>query len=177
MVNVQLLLVLCKSAYNYILERTFFTSLDIVIFILHLKMKYHNIYDEHIIVHVDLAIARPIHETFLKNPTATTFQKERKVKNVGLSNQSRLNVNITYFDARLDKTLVDDQRDLLNEAKVKIPMPIPDEEYTIVQLYENPSTIVKIRVELRDLVERILIKCLKTKVNIFVISPTETPDI
>lgn len=158
-------------------EEPFFTSLDIVIFILHLKLKYHNFYDEHIIVHVNLARVRPINETLLKNPTTTSFQKERKVKNVGLSNQSRLNINITYFDARLDKSLVDDQRDLLNEARLKIPMPIPDEEYTIVQLHENPSITVKIMVNLHDSVEGNLIKCLKTKVNLYIVSPTETPDI
>lgn len=42
----QFMLVPCKSVYNYILGRSFTTTLDALASLVHLKPKYHNINDE-----------------------------------------------------------------------------------------------------------------------------------
>jgi hypothetical protein len=41
-IDVQFLVVMCKSVYNYIMERPTLASLGIVTFTKHLKIKYHN---------------------------------------------------------------------------------------------------------------------------------------
>lgn len=46
MVNLQILVVFCKSIYHCIIGRSFAETLDVVASPIHLKMKYHNIYDE-----------------------------------------------------------------------------------------------------------------------------------
>lgn len=46
MVDVQLLVVPCKNVYNFILGRSFSTTLDIADSTVHQKMKYHNVHDE-----------------------------------------------------------------------------------------------------------------------------------
>lgn len=88
-----------ECVYNCILEIPLFTSLNIFASIIHLNMNYHNIYDEHIIIHVNLAKSQMVHEMMLKDPTTIVFLHERMVKKASISNQGRLNINITDFDA------------------------------------------------------------------------------
>lgn len=51
-INSQLLVVPFRSVYNYILGRAFTTTLDTIISLVNLKLKYHNVHDESITISV-----------------------------------------------------------------------------------------------------------------------------
>lgn len=57
-VNLHLLVVICKSTYNCILDRPFVTALDGVVSPIHLKLKFHNLHDEPVTINVDLVRAK-----------------------------------------------------------------------------------------------------------------------
>lgn len=84
-VDVHFLVPTYESVYNYILGTPFFVAINIFASTIHLKNKYHNIYDKSIIVHIYLARSLKIHEILLKDPNTTILRQERKVKNTSLS--------------------------------------------------------------------------------------------
>lgn len=47
-------MVSCKSVYNCILDRPFAAALDIVASPVHLKLKFHNLHGEPVIINVNL---------------------------------------------------------------------------------------------------------------------------
>lgn len=57
MMNMHFSMVLCKNLYNFTLGKPFFAVIDLVALIVHLKIKYHNIYDEPITFQANLSRA------------------------------------------------------------------------------------------------------------------------
>lgn len=55
--DIQFLVVHCRSVYNYFFRILFATSFDVIASTVHLKMKYHNVDDELVTFCVDLTIA------------------------------------------------------------------------------------------------------------------------
>lgn len=80
------MVVSCESVYHCILGTTLFVALETATSTIHLKIKYHNTYDEPIMVHVDLARASIIHEMLVTDPTNITLRQERKARKVKISN-------------------------------------------------------------------------------------------
>lgn len=72
MLDTQFLEVPYKSAYKYIIGKPFFVAIEIIASTAHLKMKYHNIYDESVSFHNYMVRSIYIHEILLKNPAPTT---------------------------------------------------------------------------------------------------------
>ncbi|CAI8616161.1 unnamed protein product [Vicia faba] len=66
-VDIVFFVVLCESIYNDILERSFLTMLDVVAFLVHLMMKFHNDAGQSILVKADMCGALLIYEATLKN--------------------------------------------------------------------------------------------------------------
>lgn len=61
----------CENIYNNILDKPFPTTLNVVAFPVHIKIKYHNDSRRPIVVKVDLLGARWTQEAILKNPLTT----------------------------------------------------------------------------------------------------------
>lgn len=53
-INLQSLIVHCKSVYNYILGRPFAAMLDVVASLVHLELKYHNLQGEPTTINTNL---------------------------------------------------------------------------------------------------------------------------
>lgn len=78
--NLYLLVIHCKSVYDFILGRSFLASLDAMASTVHLKLKYHNDSRELVVILIDLRGAYLIQEIILKKPHAIKliFEKKRK---------------------------------------------------------------------------------------------------
>lgn len=66
-----------KSVYNAILGRWFLGALDVVASTIHLKMKYHIILDESIVIPTKLCGAHLIHEIIWKNPFTSVITSKK----------------------------------------------------------------------------------------------------
>lgn len=53
-IDYHILVVSCKSVYNYILKRSFDATLNIIAYHVYFKIKYHNLHDEPVIIYVNL---------------------------------------------------------------------------------------------------------------------------
>lgn len=171
--NMQFLMVPCKSVYNGIIGRPFFTTLDITTLTVHLNIKNHKIYDILVIIHVDTSKAHSIHKTLLKGPTVIAFHREREVKRVIIHYHNNQTSTPHILNSGLDKTTMDNECDLPAKTRMKILRPILDGEFIVVQFDKNPTRIVKIGVDVSSLIERDIIKFLKPNVKHFMFSPYE----
>lgn len=63
LINTQFLVFPCRSLYNCILCRPFTITLDIVASSVHLKLKYHKLHGELVVLLADLEATRKIHNT------------------------------------------------------------------------------------------------------------------
>lgn len=61
-VDIQLMVVSCKTIYNCILGRSSIVVLDTLASIIQLKMKYHNVHDKAVTICVDLEGAHGFHK-------------------------------------------------------------------------------------------------------------------
>lgn len=86
-------------------------------------------------------------------------------------------INITYFDAHLDKNTKDERLNLPIEARMKIPKPILYGEFVTAQLDENLTRIVKIGANLHHSVEKDLINFFRGNINLCTVSLEEMPNI
>lgn len=59
---------------------------------------------------------------------------------------------------------------------MKIPKLVPYGDFIFVQIDENPTITIKIRVNLLAFIEMDYIKWLKTNTNLFPVSPYKMPD-
>lgn len=61
-VDLQLLVIPCKNVYKYILGSPFTIMMDVVASLKHLKLKYHNIHEESVMMCADLFKAQIIRQ-------------------------------------------------------------------------------------------------------------------
>lgn len=127
------------NVYNCILKGYFPNVLDVV----HLKMKYHNNSRQPVLLLVDLREARLIHETMLRNPHAISLIYKKKRKKAHMSSIIAIDLEVQKEDEIL-------QNNKLNsppETKVRIWRPIPNENFKVVQLDENPAKSICVEAE------------------------------
>lgn len=74
MIDLYFMVVSSKSVYNFILGKPFAATLDIMASPVHLKMKNHNLHDEHATICFDLSEENKY--TRLYNATRTWYQFE-----------------------------------------------------------------------------------------------------
>lgn len=71
----------CESVYNNIFGKSFLATLDVVAFLVHLKMKYHNDVSQPILIKLDMRGTRLIYKATIKNSrTSTVVPRERMDK-------------------------------------------------------------------------------------------------
>lgn len=66
-ISTKFLVIPCKSLYNHILGRPFTTVLDVVTSPMHLKLKYHNLHKELVVLCTYLDMAKKIHHALQKD--------------------------------------------------------------------------------------------------------------
>ncbi|CAJ2677123.1 unnamed protein product [Trifolium pratense] len=122
----------------------------------------------------DIAAARRCFEAAAKNLSTVATPKKTEKKNPGV-NTIGGSVDI---DARLTKKehQEEKQKDLA-DAEKKIYRPIPDGDFELVPLGEDPLKGIKIGTGLPDLVKKQLIACLKDNAELFAWSAAEMPGI
>ncbi|CAJ2666983.1 unnamed protein product [Trifolium pratense] len=140
----------------------------------HLKLKYYTPDGQVATINGDIAAARRCFEAAAKNLSTVATPKKTEKKNPGV-NTIGGSVDI---DARLTKKehQEEKQRDLA-DAEKKIYRPIPDGDFELVPLGEDPLKGIKIGTGLPDLVKKQLIACLKDNAELFAWSAAEMPGI
>ncbi|CAJ2676632.1 unnamed protein product [Trifolium pratense] len=122
----------------------------------------------------DIAAARRCFEAAAKNLSTVATPKKTEKKNPGVNTVG----GSVDIDARLTKKehQEEKQRDLA-DAEKKIYRPIPDGDFELVPLGEDPLKGIKIGTGLPDLVKKQLIACLKDNAELFAWSAAEMPGI
>ncbi|CAJ2653385.1 unnamed protein product [Trifolium pratense] len=137
-------------------------------------LKYYTPDGEVATINGDIAAARRCFEAAAKNLSTVATPKKTEKKNPGV-NTIGGSVDI---DARLTKKehQEEKQKDLA-DAEKKIYRPIPDGDFELVPLGEDPLKGIKIGTGLPDFVKKQLIACLKDNAELFAWSAAEMPGI
>ncbi|GAU37149.1 hypothetical protein TSUD_293060 [Trifolium subterraneum] len=146
-VKVKFLVVDCPSLYNCIIGLPTLAELFAVSSTIHLKLKYYTNDGRVATINGDIEAARRCFEVASKN---LNYVKERKQEKKAI------------------------KYDLLIKENYR---PIPDGEFELVPLGEDPTKGVKIGADLPDLVKRQLKACLRENVELFAWSAAEIPGI
>lgn len=116
-VTIYFLVVLCKSAFSSILERSFLETFDAVVSHIHLKVKYCNNVGKQIVIDDDLRAVRHIHDDILRNLLTTTTVLEEDLGEL----------NMVDLDVRGDE--------------IRLVM---NGDIEVTQLDNNPAVLVKV---------------------------------
>ncbi|MCH90588.1 hypothetical protein A2U01_0011504 [Trifolium medium] len=147
-VKVQFLVVECPSLYNCIIGITTLAELFAVSSTIHLKLKYYIKDGQVATINGDIAAARRCFEAAAKNLTTVVTPKKKKA-----------------------------EQKLPAPGTEKIYRPIPDGDFEIIPLGEDPTKGIKIGTGLPDLVKKQLEACLKQNAKLFAWSAAEMPGI
>ncbi|KAK2402269.1 hypothetical protein QL285_051805 [Trifolium repens] len=174
-INVQFLVVECPSLYKCILGRTTLADLFAVSSTIHLKLKYYTVDGKVATLNADIAAARRCFDATAKNMSTLNTRKNIKTEHKMPAINAVGDRGIIELDTRVTKK----ER---NEAKKDYELkevfrPIPDGDFEIVPLSEDPSKGIKIGADLPDLVKRQLEACLKEHAELFAWSAAEMPGI
>ncbi|MCI34875.1 hypothetical protein A2U01_0056096, partial [Trifolium medium] len=130
-------------------------------------------------VNEDIAAARKCFEATTKNlNTVTTLKKKKKAEQPTHAVNSIRSPNLVDLDAQLTKK--ENKEEKLKDKEPgteKIYRPIPDGDFEIIPLGEDPTKGIKIGTGLPNLVKRQLEACLKENVELFAWSAAEMPGI
>lgn len=78
-INLYLLVFSGKSLYNCIMGRAFATTLDTVVSLVHIKMKYHNIHDKHLKIYSNLYESWWIHKFLYYKYDVTLIENGKQI--------------------------------------------------------------------------------------------------
>lgn len=81
------------------------------------------------------------------------------------------------LDVVEDDVSLEEGRGSFSITQAKALRLVSDEDFEVIQLDDNHSRPLRIRVRLLSMVKNTLIKCLRTNITLFAISPHEIPDI
>ncbi|KAK2409752.1 hypothetical protein QL285_045156 [Trifolium repens] len=176
-INVQFLVVECPSLYNCIIGRTTLADLFAVSSTIHLKMKYYTVDRKVATLNGDIAAARRCSDAAAKNMNTLATPKKMKTEHKMPAINAVGGQGIVELDARTSKKERREEKKELQKELKEIFRPIPDGEFEIIPLGEDPSKGIKIGADLPDLVKRQLEACLKENAELFAWSAAEMPDI
>ncbi|GAU19888.1 hypothetical protein TSUD_171140 [Trifolium subterraneum] len=178
-VKVKFLVVDCPSLYNCIIGRPTLAELFAVSSTIHLKLKYYTKDGQVATINGDIEAARRCFEAASKNLNSVVTPKKKKaeaklpsVNSISTEDEVELDARTSKKERKQEKKTGKD--DLLIKENYR---PIPDGEFELVPLGENPTKGVKIGVDLPDLVKRQLKACLRENVELFAWSAAEMPGI
>ncbi|CAJ2652721.1 unnamed protein product [Trifolium pratense] len=173
-VRTQFMVVDYPSLYNCIIGRTTLAELFAVSSTVHLKLKYYTPDGQVTTINGDIAAARRCFEAAAKNLSTVATPKKTEKKNLGVNTVG----GSVDIDARLTKKEHQEEKQKdLTDAEKKIYRPIPDGDFELVPLGEDPLKGIKIGTGLPDLVKKQLIACLKDNAELFAWSAAEMPGI
>ncbi|GAU19161.1 hypothetical protein TSUD_89260 [Trifolium subterraneum] len=152
-VKVKFLVVDCPSLYNFIIGRPTLAELFAVSSTIHLKLKYYTKDGQVATINGDIEVVRRCFEAASKNLHYVVTPKKKKE------------------ETKLPGAIKDE---LLIKENYR---PIPDGEFELVPLGEDPTKGVKIGADLPDLVKKQLKACLRENDELFSWSAAEMPGI
>jgi hypothetical protein len=172
-VKVSFLVVDCASLYQCIVGRPTLAELIAVPSTVHLKMKYYTAKGHVATLHGDIEAARRCFEAASKGlslvgsvpdkskkPPAPPQQPPPQISSVDLDNRSSKKDRHEEKKERKEKKQLKEGEDI-NSTLKDVPRPIPDGEFELVPLGEDPSRSVKIGKDLPDLAREQLKACLR----------------
>ncbi|KAK2389826.1 hypothetical protein QL285_063389 [Trifolium repens] len=176
-INVQFLVVECPSLYNCIIGRTSLADLFTVSSTIHLKLKYYTVDGKVATLNGDIAAARRCFDAAAKSMNTLTTPKKMKTEHKMPAINAVGGQGIVELDARTTKKERREEKKELQKELKEIFRPIPDGEFEIIPLGEDPSKGIKIGADLPDFVKRQLEACLKENAELFAWSAAEMPGI
>ncbi|GAU35488.1 hypothetical protein TSUD_384430 [Trifolium subterraneum] len=178
-VKVKFLVVDCPSLYNCLIGRPTLAELFAVSSTIHLKLKYYTKDGQVATINGDIEAARRCFEAASKNLNSVVTPKKRKaeaklpgVNSISTEDEVELDARTSKKERKQEKKTGKD--DLFIKENYR---PIPDGEFELVPLGEDPTKGVKIGADLPDLVKRQLKACLKENAELFAWSAAEMPGI
>ncbi|GAU40178.1 hypothetical protein TSUD_292830 [Trifolium subterraneum] len=178
-VKVKFLVVDCPSLYNCIIGRPTLAELFAVSSTIHLKLKYYTKDGQVATINGDIEAARRCFESASKNLNSVVTPKKKKaeaklpgVNSISIEDEVELDARTSKKERKQEKKASKD--DLLIKENYR---PIPDGEFELVPLGEDPAKGVKIGADLPDLVKRQLKACLREIAELFAWSAAEMPGI
>src|SRR6266487_3749988 len=178
-VKVKFLVVDCPSLYNCIIGRPTLAELFAVSSTIHLKLKYYTKDGRVATINGDIEAVRRCFEAASKNLNSVVMPKKKKeetmlpgVNSISIEDEVELDARTSKKERKQEKKASKD--DLLIKENYR---PIPDGEFELVPLGEDPTKGVKIGADLPDLVKRQLIACLRENAELFAWSAAEMPGI
>ncbi|GAU19534.1 hypothetical protein TSUD_303470 [Trifolium subterraneum] len=178
-VKVKFLVVDCPSLYNCIIGRPTLAELFAVSSTIHLKLKYYTKDGQVATINGDIEAARRCFEAASKNLNSVVTPKKKKeetklpgVNSISTEDEVELDARTSKKERKQEKKANKD--DLLIKENYR---PIPDGEFELVPLDEDPTKGVKIEADLPDLVKRQLKACLRENAELFAWSAAEMPGI
>ncbi|GAU17189.1 hypothetical protein TSUD_178190 [Trifolium subterraneum] len=168
-VKVKFLVVDCPSLYNCIIGRRTLAELFAISSTIHLKMKYYTKNGQVATINGDIDAARRCFEAAAKNlnTVATPQKKKKEVKLPGIKSVST--EDAVELDARTSKKERKQEKNAMNDNLLvkEDYRPIPDGEFELVPLGDDPTKGIKIGADLPDLVKRQLKACLRENAELF----------
>ncbi|GAU46761.1 hypothetical protein TSUD_92560 [Trifolium subterraneum] len=178
-VKVKFLVVDCPSLYNCIIGRPTLAELFAVSSTIHLKLKYYTKDGQVATINGDIEAARRCFEAASKNLSSVVTPKKKKaetklpdVNSISIEDGVELDARTSKKERKQEKKASKD--DLLIKENYRL---IPDGEFELVPLGEDPTKGVKIGADLPDLVKRQLKACLRENAELFAWSAAEMPGI
>ncbi|GAU48084.1 hypothetical protein TSUD_81440, partial [Trifolium subterraneum] len=178
-VKVKFLVVDCPSLYNCIIGRPTLAELFAVSSTIHLKLKYYTKDGQVATINGDIEAARRCFEAASKNLNSVVTPKKKKeetklpgVNSISTEDAVKLDARTSKKERKQEKKAIKD--DLLIKENFR---PIPDGEFKLVPLGEDPTKDVKIGADLPDLVKRQLKACLRENAELFSWSAAKMPGI
>ncbi|GAU45897.1 hypothetical protein TSUD_24990 [Trifolium subterraneum] len=174
-VKVKFLVVDCPSLYNCIIGRPTLAELFAVSSTIHLKLKYYTKDGQVATINGDIEAARRCFEAASKNLSSVVTPKKKKaetklpsVNSISIEDGVELDARTSKKERKQEKKASKD--DLLIKENYR---PIPDGEFELVPLGEDPTKGVKIGADLPNLVKRQLKACLRENAELFAWSAAE----
>jgi hypothetical protein len=171
----------CPSLYQCILGREAIANLLAVPSTAHLKMKYYTTKGHVATLHRDIEAARRCFDAATKGLSyigqlPSPSKKAKPTPQLPAPDVSSIELDSRHYKKELkeEKKLKKDNKEE-DEASREIYRPIPDGEFELVPLGEDPGRGVKIGAGLPELARKQLRACLRENADLFAWSAAEMP--
>ncbi|KAI5425253.1 hypothetical protein KIW84_031161 [Lathyrus oleraceus] len=142
-VKIQFLVVDCPSLYNCIFGRPTLAELTAVPSTVHLKMKYYTKLGRVVTIHGDIEAARRCYDAAVKGQAVVSTKSNCDNKKLKTEDPAR-GVNAIDLDCRIGLDETEEGR-FPKERSLEHPVrPIPDGEFELIPLGDDPERTVKI---------------------------------
>ncbi|XP_050876397.1 uncharacterized protein LOC127080113 [Lathyrus oleraceus] len=173
-VKIQFLVVDCPSLYNCIFGRPTLAELTAVPSTVHLKMKYYTKLGRVVTVHGDIEAARRCYDAAVKGQAVVSTKSNCNNKKLKTEDPAR-GVNAIDLDCRIGLDETEEGR-FPKEPSLEHPVrPIPDGEFELIPLGDDPEKTVKIGKGLPEETREELVACLKENSDLFAWNAAEMP--